>query len=137
MGIILDTSILVTGERRGQSAPQVLARLQESFGETEIGISVITLAELSHGVQRAKTSVQRERHQAFVDDLKAAIVAYPVDVGVAECAGTLAGREANRGVTLPIEDLLIGATALQLGYDVVTDNIRHFEKIPGLVVRRF
>jgi predicted nucleic acid-binding protein len=136
VGIIVDTSILVSGERSGQSAPQVLARLQEAFGETEMGISVITLAELTHGVQRAKTNAQRERHQAFVEDLKAAIVAYPVDAAVAESAGTLAGREANRGITLPIEDLLIGATALQLGFDVVTDNTRHFEKIPGLIVRR-
>jgi predicted nucleic acid-binding protein len=31
-------------------------------------------------------------------------------------------------------DLLIGATALTLGYCVVTNNERHFSKIPGLDV---
>jgi predicted nucleic acid-binding protein len=29
-------------------------------------------------------------------------------------------------------DLLIGATALHLGFDVVTLNLQHFERIPGL-----
>ena len=36
------------------------------------------------------------------------------------------------GVTIAFEDLLIAATALQLGFGVVTGDIRHFEQIPGL-----
>ena len=32
------------------------------------------------------------------------------------------------------EDLLIGATALHLGYAVATLNVRDFSKIPGLSV---
>jgi predicted nucleic acid-binding protein len=31
-------------------------------------------------------------------------------------------------------DLLIGATALEIGYAVATGNQRHFERIPGLKV---
>jgi predicted nucleic acid-binding protein len=31
-------------------------------------------------------------------------------------------------------DLLIGATALEIGYAVVTANVRHFRLIPGLNV---
>jgi predicted nucleic acid-binding protein len=36
-----------------------------------------------------------------------------------------------------LPDLLIGATALELGYAVATHNSRHFELIPGLTVRTF
>jgi len=32
------------------------------------------------------------------------------------------------------EDLLIGATALHLGYEVATLNLRDFRRIPGLSV---
>jgi predicted nucleic acid-binding protein len=31
-------------------------------------------------------------------------------------------------------DLLIGATAVEIGYSVVTANVRHFKLIPGLNV---
>lgn len=33
---------------------------------------------------------------------------------------------------IPLSDLLIGASALELGYGVGTANIRHFQLIPGL-----
>jgi len=32
-------------------------------------------------------------------------------------------------------EMLIGATALEIGYSVVTNNVRHFQMIPDLVVR--
>jgi predicted nucleic acid-binding protein len=35
---------------------------------------------------------------------------------------------------IPFGDLLIGATALSLGFSVLTANLRHFQKIPGLTV---
>jgi predicted nucleic acid-binding protein len=37
-------------------------------------------------------------------------------------------------VTIAFEDLLIGATALQLSFGVITGNTRHFEQIPGLKI---
>jgi predicted nucleic acid-binding protein len=40
-------------------------------------------------------------------------------------------------VVIPFGDLLIGATALSLGYQVLTGNLRHFQKIPGLTVIQF
>ena len=46
----------------------------------------------------------------------------------------LDGEQQSRGVIIPFGDLLIGATALWLGYSVVTGNLRHFQKIPGLSV---
>ena len=61
---------------------------------------------------------------------------HPLTDEIAQRAGALSGQEAERGITLPFADLLIGATALHLGFEVVTDNARHFELIPGLVVRQ-
>jgi len=36
---------------------------------------------------------------------------------------------------MALGDLLIGTTALELGYTVVTHNVRHFQMIPDLVVK--
>jgi len=41
------------------------------------------------------------------------------------------------GRPFAFEDLLIGATALHLGYEVATLHLRDFEKIPGLSVVQF
>jgi len=48
MGLILDSSILVTAERQGQNA-QMLSDVSAKVGETDVALSVITLIELSHG----------------------------------------------------------------------------------------
>ncbi|MBZ5726984.1 MAG: hypothetical protein LAP87_18555 [Acidobacteriia bacterium] len=40
----------------------------------------------------------------------------------------------RRRLPVPANDLLIAAAALEQDYAVLTENIRHFEKIPGLRV---
>lgn len=97
---------------------------------------MITVAELTHGVERAKTEQQRRRRQAFIDDLVEAVEVHPVTPGVAKRTGRLSGEEAARGITLRFEDLPIGATALELRFEVLTENVRDFEKIPGLAVKK-
>jgi predicted nucleic acid-binding protein len=49
-------------------------------------------------------------------------------------AGRLDGEQRALGVTIPSMDLLIGATAIDIGYSLVTVNLRHFQLIPGLAI---
>jgi predicted nucleic acid-binding protein len=35
---------------------------------------------------------------------------------------------------LPFNDLMIAAAAIEQGYAVLTGNVRHFQKVPGLTV---
>ena len=86
-----------------------------AWGDADLGISVITVAELTNGVERAKSPEQRQRRLAFIGDLVEAVDVHPVTLKIARRTGTLSGQEAARGVKLPFEDLLIGATALELG----------------------
>ncbi len=53
---------------------------------------------------------------------------------VALRAGRIDGYSQARGERIALADLLIGATALDLGYAVATHNVRHFRKIPDLMV---
>jgi len=134
VGLILDTSVLVSAERQKHSVADILSHVLQNTGETPFGVSVVTISELAHGVQRAKLDVHRQRHRAFLDDVKAAIAVYPVTLEIAERAGELAGKQAAQGLHIPYEDLLIGVTALHLDFDVLTANPRHLEMIPGLKV---
>jgi predicted nucleic acid-binding protein len=54
--------------------------------------------------------------------------------GVALRAGQIDGQSQAKGIRIPLSDLLIGVSALELGYGVGTANIRHFQLIPGLNV---
>jgi predicted nucleic acid-binding protein len=55
---------------------------------------------------------------------------------IAFVAGRIDGEQQSRGVKIPFQDLLIGATALHLRYAVVTGNPWHFHMIPALVVKQ-
>lgn len=134
MGLILDSSVVIAGERRGHTVRQILEQFKTNYGEIEIGLSVVTIVELTHGIQRAGMEERRQRRQAFVDELIRDVPVHPVTIETARIAGRIEGDQAAHGVTIAFEDLLIAATALQLGFGVVTGNVRHFEAVPGLKV---
>ena len=62
------------------------------------------------------------------------VAIYPLTTDIARLAGKLDAEQQRRGIVVPFADLLIGATALSLGYSVLTVNARHFGRIPGLSV---
>jgi len=136
MGLILDSSVLIAAERQGKNARQVLTTIREHIGETQVGISVVTLIELAHGAARADTPQRRLKRQKFIEELIGAMPVYPVSVAIALRAGQLDGENQDRGLKLALPDLLIGVTALELGYSVGTSNVRHFGDVPGLSVLR-
>jgi predicted nucleic acid-binding protein len=54
--------------------------------------------------------------------------------GPSQRAGKINGQQAAHGIAFPLADLLIGVTALEVGYSVLTTNLRNFQLIPGLQV---
>jgi tRNA(fMet)-specific endonuclease VapC len=134
MGLILDSSVLVAAERQGQNARQMLASLAQRVAETEIGISVVTLIELAHGAARANTPERKAKRQKFIEELQTAMPIHPVTVPLALRTGKIDGENQARGVQVALPDLLIGVTALELGYSVGTANLRDFQRVPGLSV---
>ena len=99
-----------------------------------MGLSVVTVVELIHGIQRAPDEQRRTRRQAFVDELIRDVPVHPVTLEIAKRAGRIEGERAAHGITIAFEDLLIAATALHLGFAVATSNVRHFQLIPGLAL---
>jgi len=134
MGLILDSSLLVAAERQGQNARQMLAAIAREVGETEVAISVVTLLELAHGAARAGTAERKAKRQQFTQELVTALPIHSVTAPVALRAGQIDGENQARGIRIPLSDLLIGVTALELGFSVATANVRHFRQVPGLSV---
>jgi predicted nucleic acid-binding protein len=124
----------VDAERRGLNARQLLISIRDRTGDDEVAISVITLLELMHGVVRSNGTARRDQRQRFLDELVSVLPPRTVMAPVALRAGRIDGYSQARGERIALADLLIGATALDLGYAVATHNVRHFRKIPDLMV---
>lgn len=130
MGALIDSSVLIAAER----AKLGLDELLRDHAEEEIAIASITASELLHGVHRAAKPAQRTRREAFVENVLAVVPVVPFDVVTARVHASLWAQLAAKGINIGAHDLLIGATALAVGYDVATHDKRSFPKIPGLRV---
>jgi predicted nucleic acid-binding protein len=133
---MLDSTAAVAAERQGRNARQLLETVALETGDEGIAVSVVTVLELAHGITRADTIERRDRRQRFLNELLTGVPIQPVTVPIALRAGQIDGQSQARGVRIPLSDLLIGASALELGYGVGTANVRHFQLIPGLSVTR-
>jgi predicted nucleic acid-binding protein len=136
LGVIIDTSVLVAGERAGVDPEKIISELKSITGDVPMIISLFSVAELAHGIYRARDEPTRTGRRDFLDRLKAAFTLQPPTEQTAEIVGRVGGEHAARGDNLPVSDLWIAATALELGYGVVTGNAKDFMRIAGLPVIR-
>ena len=115
---------------RGQG--QVAARLLE-HQPSELCISSITLAELNFGAEAKRSPKIRRAIRSFTRD----VAVLPFDGASAERFGVVAVALATRGQPIGVYDTLVAAQALRLGLTVVTNNTRHFSRVPGLAVENW
>lgn len=140
MGVIVDSSVFIDGERRGhQSAREIFASIfaydvDWRVGMVEVGMSVITLMQLAHGIHRANTPQRKWQREQFVDELRNAVPIYPVTEQIALRAALIDATTKAQGNSIALPDLLIGTTALEFGDIILTANVRHFRMIPDLGV---
>jgi predicted nucleic acid-binding protein len=132
VGLILDSSVLISQERRGRNAQQALSEIALLAAGEDVALSVITLVELAHGVAEANTPQRQAARSQFLTELMIAIPVHAVSIPIALRAGKIDGENTAQGIRVALSDLLIGSTALELGYRVATSNVRHFQMIPGL-----
>lgn len=132
MAFLLDTNVL-SAFSQDRPAPAVIAWLRETPA-TELYLSVLTIGELRHGIERLPDSKRRGRLRAWLDELAQVRFAgrlLPLDAAVADRWGRLTA-EAPR--TLPAVDALFAATALAHDLVLATRNTRDFAAVPGLLV---
>jgi predicted nucleic acid-binding protein len=137
VGLLIDSTVFVTAERRQETARDVVARILQEHGDVELALSVMSAGELVHGCGRADSAPRRARREEFVESILAAIPVVPLTLAIARLYGELDARFIARGRRLPTSDLLIASTALYRGDGLLTGNPRHFARIRELTVRRY
>ena len=102
MGLILDSSVVIAAERRGETAERLLQRVLEATKDQEAALSAIGFTELVHGIHRANTAERRARREAFIDDLLSVVTVYPFTADAARLAGEIDAERQVKGVVIPV-----------------------------------
>jgi predicted nucleic acid-binding protein len=132
VGALIDTSVLIAVERGELNLSGPVAAL----GDEPVGMAAITASELLHGVHRLK-GLERARAERFVEGLLDRMPVVAFDLPEARVHATLSAELAERGTAVGPHDLIIAATAVSLGYDVATRDLRSFPRIRGLQILRW
>jgi tRNA(fMet)-specific endonuclease VapC len=132
MARLIDSSVFIELERSGRRLGELLALAPDAAW----AVASITVAELLVGAEKADSVERRRRRLDFVEAVLTEFVVLPYDLPIARAHARLWAELELSGRRIGPYDLLVAATALVHGYEVLTFNVREFERVPGLVARR-
>ena len=102
-------------------------------GLANFRLSEITVAELKYGAAKSnRPEHNRLQVEAFIGDFGIMPIYESLDTFASEKA-----RLEKLGLRLDDFDLLIGATAIHYGLILVTNNVKHFERMKGLHIENW
>ena len=98
-----------------------------------LGVSVITVSELYWGVSKSGSV----RNQTALEKFLSPLTVIDYDQSAARKYGELRAYLDKQGTPIGPLDTQIAAHALSLGLTLVTNNVREFERVPGLAVENW
>ena len=110
--------------------------MRESFNRHagHMAISAITLSELLHGVE--KSAVQ-QRNLAVVENFCSRLDVLPYGPKASLHYGQIRAALERRGTPIGVNDLHIAAHARSEGLTLVSNNLREFERVEGLLLENW
>jgi tRNA(fMet)-specific endonuclease VapC len=127
---LLDTNIVIYVIKR--RPPAALDIFNRHHGR--MAISAITLAELLHGTEK---SSDPPRNLAVVEDFRSRLAVLPYGDKAAAHYGNVRATLEAQGQPIGINDLHIAAHARSEGLVLVSNNLREFERVPGLLLENW
>ena len=124
---LLDTCICIALLKK---SPSVIQRLRE-VGTHNCMISDITLAELYFGAFKSG----KEKHFNDVSEISKLFKNFPIQY--MRKYGEIRWELERQGLHIGDMDMFIAATAIEEDLILVTDNVKHFSRIPGLKVENW
>jgi predicted nucleic acid-binding protein len=123
--LVIDSDVLID-YLRGRPG---IASLFDQLKVDELAVSHMTYAELLTG---ELYNYERVTAKSRIERFLSGYTIYPIDETVLDRYAELNSLLRRQGKRIAVSDLLIAATALIHDRDLVTRNIRHFERIPNL-----
>ena len=127
---LLDTNIVIYVIK--QRPIEALDIFNKQHGR--MAISAITLAELVHGAEKSQSCA---RNLAVVEDFCSRVITLPYGDAAAYHYGSIRAALEQTGQTIGVNDLHIAAHARSQGLVLVSNNLREFERVPGLLMENW
>jgi tRNA(fMet)-specific endonuclease VapC len=123
---MLDTNICIYIIKK---RPESILKRFKKHRNQNIYISVITLAELQYGVERSSS---KKFNQKIINDFISHLFVVPWDKESAVQYGKLRNTLNEKGTPVGNMDLMIASHALSLDFNLVTNNVKEFKRVPNL-----
>lgn len=129
MNVLVDTCVLSEFQR--PVPDERVVSLFDRLSDREIHLSAITIGEITKGIALLELGRQRLRLQRWLHGIEQDYVdqILPVDRDVARIWGENSARLRQAGMTIPVSDGLIAATAVHHALPLMTRNVRHFQPL--------
>jgi tRNA(fMet)-specific endonuclease VapC len=131
MLFMLDTNICIYIIKNHPSA--VIDKMKQ-FAPPDLVISSITICELEYGVSK---SVNPEKNRQSLAKFLTPFEIASFHEGAASHCGEIRTHLERIGKTIGAMDMLIAAHARSLSLTLVTNNLKEFERVPGLRVENW
>ncbi|MPQ70984.1 MULTISPECIES: type II toxin-antitoxin system tRNA(fMet)-specific endonuclease VapC [Pseudomonas] len=128
---LLDTNICIYIAKH--NPPEVRERFARHRA-SELAMSVITLGELRFGAEKSQA---KERSLAVLHQLESLIQVVPLEEGTGEHYGQIRAQLQACGRVIGNNDLWLAAHARSNGWILVSNNLREFDRVPGLQVENW
>ena len=127
MRALIDTCVL--SEVKKSNGDQNVKDAIRLIPADHLFISVISIGEIIKGIELLRASKRKTDLRRWVDtlELNYAKSILGIDAEVARIWGVMTADLQKRGITLPISDGLIAATAKRRGLALMTRNVSDFE----------
>ena len=130
MAFLFDTDA-ISELLRPRPATDYVKWLMEIPREEQFTSSIV-IGELYKGAYRSR---EREYHLSNIEQrVLPSVTVLPFDTGTAKIFGKIRAHLEETGAILPDADIQIAATALYHELELVSGNLRHFQRIPELML---
>jgi len=127
--VVIDTDILIDLLRNVKKDLEFISDMERK--SYVLSTTIINAFELYYGAYRSKKQAE---NLASTRKLLERLIILGMGLKSSENAGRIYAELEMRGEPIGLRDAFVGAIALTRGYTLVTRNIEHLQRIPGLTL---
>ncbi|AMV73351.1 tRNA(fMet)-specific endonuclease VapC [Desulfuromonas carbonis] len=127
---MLDTNIIIYTLKNRPAQVRTMFKQHEG----QMCISTVTLGELVFG---AENSQQIERNLADIESMISRLEVLPFDNKAAQHFGQIRADLYRKGQPIGPYDMMIAGHARACGLQLVSNNVKEFSRIPGLILENW
>ena len=124
---LIDTDIIIYFLKNNENVIQNF----KLYSQEPKAVSIITIGELLYGAYKSQRKIENLGKVHRIADIFPVI---EISMTIIDAFAHLKADLTTMGIVIDEFDLLIGATALSMNYSIVTNNEKHFKKIPNLEI---